>query len=62
MSFGRYTCTKATPMPVPQPLGALWEHEETEEIGEQENGWPGGDIITVRCKVCGWKWKEELPQ
>lgn len=37
-------------------------HYNVEEIGEQEDGWPAGDIVTKRCKVCGTKWREELPQ
>lgn len=55
-------CTKDNPRPADAPEDQRWLHEDTEEVGEQENGWPGGDIITVRCKNCGLKWKEELPQ
>jgi hypothetical protein len=39
-----------------------WEHSDTEELGNQEDGNPAGDIIKVRCKTCGMVWKEELPQ
>lgn len=56
----RKTCTKENPMP-PKDMGR-WEHPDAEEIGEQENRWPGGDIVTYKCPNCGQKWKEELPQ
>ena len=61
MTAERQVCTRDHPMPQPCP-GGQWEHPEADEVGEQENGWPGGDIITVRCPICGEKWKEELPQ
>jgi len=47
---------------VPKDAPGRWEHSGAGEVGDQENGWPGGDIITVRCKDCGKKWREELPQ
>ena len=37
-------------------------HADCYEIGEQEDGWPGGDIITKKCPHCGHVWKMELPQ
>ena len=37
-------------------------HPQAREVGEQEDGWPGGDIITNECPVCGTRWKEGLPQ
>ena len=33
-----------------------------EEVGYQEDGWPGGDWQSYRCKDCGLTWEEELPQ
>ena len=46
------------------PTGALgfWMHTNAHEVGEQENGWPAGDIVTMKCDDCGATWKEELPQ
>jgi hypothetical protein len=41
---------------------ARWRHSRVVEVGEQENGWPGGDIITNKCMNCGTTWKKELPQ
>ena len=37
-------------------------HPNAVEVGEQEDGYPGGDIITKKCPDCGKRWKEELPQ
>ncbi len=37
-------------------------HENVVEVGEQEDGYPGGDIITVKCLNCGKTWRVELPQ
>jgi hypothetical protein len=41
---------------------ARWSHSRAPEIGEQEDGWPCGDIIRRKCLNCGLTWKEELPQ
>jgi hypothetical protein len=57
---GRNLCSPAHPMP--RGASGLWEHTNTEEVGDQTNGYPGGDIITIRCNDCGEKWKVELPQ
>lgn len=38
------------------------KHRRTEEIGDQENGYPGGDIIKVKCMDCGKTFRVELPQ
>ncbi len=57
---GRKTCTKETPMPKGDT--GRWEHDNTRQVGHQENGWPSGDIIKVECLNCGLTWKEELPQ
>ena len=37
-------------------------HSDVHEVGEQEDGWPGGDIVTYECRTCGHRWKAELPQ
>lgn len=46
------------------PKGATgrWSHTNVEEIGEQEDGYPGGDTVRMRCKDCGVTWTMELPQ
>jgi len=57
---GNYLCAPNHPMPKNAP--GRWEHTGAHEVGEQENGWPGGDIITVECRDCKLRWREELPQ
>jgi hypothetical protein len=37
-------------------------HTDTHEVGEQEDGYPGGDIVTIGCRICGHRWRSELPQ
>lgn len=37
-------------------------HPDAREIGEQRDGYPGGDKITLLCPHCGLEWDEELPQ
>jgi len=37
-------------------------HADAHEVGDQRNGYPGGDIVTLRCPHCGHEWDEELPQ
>lgn len=57
---GNFLCTPDRPMPLNAP--GRWEHTRAGEVGEQEDGYPGGDIVTMRCKDCGATWREELPQ
>lgn len=56
----RFHCTATTPWK--PEYGTPVVHEGTDNIGEQEDGWPGGDIITVKCRNCGHIWRQELPQ
>ncbi len=37
-------------------------HPDADEIGEQTDGWPGGDIVTMECPHCKHRWTMELPQ
>lgn len=38
-------------------------HPHAREVDDsQEDGWPGGDTVRVRCRVCGHSWTKELPQ
>lgn len=57
---GRFLCSEAHPMP-PKAEG-LWEHTNAHEVGDQLDGYPGGDIIRMKCDDCGHTWTEELPQ
>lgn len=56
----RYRCTKEAPWTPDK--GTPVTHTDVHEVGEQESGWPAGDIITKECRNCGHRWKEELPQ
>ena len=60
--IGRYfLCTEKTPWRKgidPTPV----RHPKAVEVGEQEDGWPGGDIVTYECPVCKARWEMELPQ
>lgn len=60
MSEDRRVCTKENPMP--KGAEGMWEHTNAHEVGEQEDGWPCGDIVRMKCDDCGHRWKEELPQ
>jgi hypothetical protein len=59
---GRYLCSPQYPMPAGRPRDERWSHTHVEEVGEQGYGYPGGDIVTYRCKDCGHTWRAELPQ
>lgn len=60
MSEPRNICTPENPMP--KGASGSWLHTNVEEVGEQQDGYPGGDIQKMRCTDCGKEWKEELPQ
>lgn len=53
-------CTKEKPWT--PDMGFPVEHDGAHEVGEQEDGYPGGDIVTMECSNCGVRWKQELPQ
>ena len=42
--------------------GDMWIHPDSHEVGVQKDGWPHGDIITLKCPNCNVQWDEELPQ
>ena len=45
-----------------QRIGGYMVHPNAREVGEQEDGYPGGDIQRWECPDCGARWKQELPQ
>ncbi len=56
-------CTKDNPYSKERDFaGARWEHDAAHEDGHQENGYPGGDIVRMKCNNCGLQWKKELAQ
>lgn len=42
--------------------GERAEHPMAREEGDQQNGYPGGDIVTYVCPHCKHRWTAELPQ
>lgn len=56
----RYLCTPEHPWApgLPTPV----EHPDAHEVGDQRDGWPGGDLQRMRCPNCGHRWTKELPQ
>lgn len=62
----RRVCSKENPYSEKrdkEESGWGWSHVEAHEVHDsQEDGWPGGDIVTMRCSVCGIEWERELPQ
>jgi len=53
-------CTQAAPWD--RITRGRVRHHGAHEIGDQQSGWPGGDIVRVRCRWCGHEWTEELAQ
>jgi len=43
-------------------VGPYMAHPNAREVGDQEDGYPGGDIVYWERPDCGARWKEELPQ
>ena len=38
-------------------------HPNAKEVpGSQEDGWPSGDTVLIRCPDCGKEWTEEIAQ
>lgn len=58
----RFNCTAATPWPGNTACHILVVHNDAHEVGEQQPGWPGGDIVTYECPHCGHRWTSEQPQ
>jgi len=56
MIAGQQPCTKE------HPDKTLRWHPDAVEDGDQEDGWPSGDIQRYICPHCGLHFKVELPQ
>ena len=46
-SYPAFTCTAETPWRKGLPTPAF--HPHAREVGKQEDGYPGGDIVTIEC-------------
>ena len=56
-----FICTKENPWNSELDVGYV-RHDAAHEVGKQEDGYPGGDIVTMQCTNCGHRWRTELPQ
>jgi transposase-like protein len=59
MNNTRFICTKENPWDKTKGRAS---HPDAKAIGEQETGWPSGDIQRYKCPWCGLSFSEELPQ
>lgn len=59
-----FECTKENPWDRTTPgNGVRVIHYGAHEVhGSQEDGWPAGDIVKMKCDFCGYEWTTELPQ
>lgn len=57
---GIFLCSPENPMPKGAP--GRWSHTNVEYVGDQKDGYPGGDWQHYRCKDCHHEWDAELPQ
>jgi hypothetical protein len=58
---GRFLCSPEHPMPFNAP--GRWSHRNASEVDDsQEDGWPSGDTVRMKCPDCGASWRMELPQ
>ena len=55
-------CTKDKPWDGKTDPGDRVRHADAKEVGEQEEGYPGGDIVTYACPHCGHRFRVELAQ
>lgn len=55
-------CTQESPWDGEKGIDDRVRHHNVREVGEQEDGYPGGDIVTMECENCGTRWKTELPR
>ena len=56
----RHDCTSEDPWTLDKIQFAV--HPDAREVGEQRNGWPAGDVVTMVCPHCRHRWEQELPQ
>lgn len=55
-----FQCTEA--LPWDRTTRGRVRHHGAEVHDSQRGGYPGGDLVTYRCRFCGHEWESELPQ
>lgn len=55
----KFVCTKDDPWSGQE--GPV-VHRDAREVSDQEDGYPGGDIVFMSCPNCLHCWTMELPQ
>lgn len=56
-------CTKENPYTKERDeKDCRWSHDNAHEVGDQRDGYPGGDLVIMKCDNCGVTWEMELPQ
>lgn len=59
--YDNFTCTAETTWSPNIKVRGQVIHPDAEE-GRQRDGYPGGDLVDMRCPHCGHEWTMELPQ
>jgi hypothetical protein len=62
MRSGLYLCMAVAPWTEDVARDLKVVHPAAREVGEQRDGWPSGDLVTMLCPYCGHRWEKELPQ
>ena len=61
-TFTTFVCTAKTPWSTAVKVRGFVAHPDAREVGDQEDGGPAGDVVTMECPHCRHGWKQELPQ
>lgn len=54
-----FQCTESNPW---DGTRVSVRHHGAREVGEQQDGYPGGDIVAMECRFCHHRWEAELAQ
>ncbi len=62
MNRNAFICTETTPWGKWVDDTSVLHPSAKVVPGSQQEGWPSGDIVTIKCPICGFEWERELPQ